>query len=197
MEKYCIKGAPQVNGLRDYQILRKSENGSTHKELALEYNVTRSRISAIIKKAKQDAEPGGRERRLQANLEQRKARRRVLKERRSIKTYGVGCEYIDQLRATHENYHKSALGRYMAFAKTCTARGVINALSIVDWWNLWTASGHYERYGDYGMGRIDYDVFLGYTKTNSIIRTNSENAAYYQNVRAGNIVPKVYTDSSV
>lgn len=197
MEKHCIKGATQINQSRDAEIVAKHDNGASQKELALEYEISRSRISAIIKKAKLDSVPGGKARRIEADLAKRRARRKVLREQKSLKVYGVDCAYIKTLRATHENYHKSALGRYITFKKGCALRDIPNKLSIKDWWELWSESGHYLEYGKYAMGRINYDIMLdiGYTKTNSVIRTNAENVAYYQNFRNGNIASEVYLDS--
>lgn len=192
--KYKPKGFAPINTARDAVILQKYHKGSTYQELAVEYNLTRQRIWYIIKKGVKDSKPGGRELRLLQESAQRIERRLYLKNQRSYRRYGVGYHFVDMLRDTHTNYHKSALGRFVGFKKNCVKRGIEMNLSLREWWYIWIRSGQYHLYGRYALGRSNY--FLGYSKTNAVVRTNAENAAYYQNVRHGKVTPEVYIDST-
>lgn len=189
MERYQPKGFPVVNGIRDHGIYEAHLKGQSNADLALEYNLTRERIWYIIKRFKLDSIPGGREHRIANESTKRKTRRALIQNKKALKTYGVSKIVVDNFRATDIDYKKSALGRYIKLRYHCKKREIELALSIVEWWDIWQASGHYENYGKYSLGRRDYNK--GYTKQNSIIRTSKENAAYYQNVRNGKIKPEV------
>lgn len=181
MEKYSITPHPREHGVRDYNIFKEHERGATCRELADKYGLTRQRVWAVVKQQKQDSVPGGYEARVAASNAQRKARRLVLKEEKSMATYGVGYKYIDQLRATDPDYRRSALGRFVTFRKNCRVRGIKLYITVQQWWDFWQASGYYENYGKYSLGRQDYS--LGYEIGNLAIRTNSENAKYYNEYR--------------
>jgi predicted DNA-binding protein YlxM (UPF0122 family) len=161
---------------RDDEICELYRSGYTMQEIGDRYNISRQRIQQILAKFNMTYEDGGNHVKSVARQEQLKQEM----DERSFNNYGYTREQFHMLRGTHEDYNKSALGKWYQFKKNCEIHGFELQLTPLEWWDIWQKSGKFhllERAGDgYCLGRIDQKG--PFSKENCVVRKFSENCRY-------------------
>lgn len=128
-------------------------NGYTLQQIGDQYGISRERVRQIItKRHGLTAMSGGDH----IRAERAKAKRRAIKDAKSIAKYGFAyADYLKlrdlgkQMRAEGKGYYRSPLGAFKNQRRNARVRGIGWELTLAQWWAIWHASG---KWGQRGRG---------------------------------------------
>lgn len=163
------------NAARNQSIVEDFKSGLTLQEVGEAYGISRERVRQICKMMGVASNDGGQALKNAQNAEARRA----AKDDRYMETWGCSWAFWKILRSMDEDYFKSPVGRYYSQKRNAMKRGIGWDLSLVDWWEIWQASGKYDQRGlysgQYVMGR--YGDSGPYAKDNVYITLSTDNLA--------------------
>lgn len=153
-------------------------DGCTLEDIGKEHGVSRERVRQILKKHGLTGKDGG----VRVKSARNAAKRKERIDARYMASWGCSREYWETLRAMHEDYWQTPVGKYYNQMRNAMNRGIEWAITLKEWWETWESSGVYEQRGinkgQYVMARFN-DVGP-YAVGNVYITTTEENLKEYR-----------------
>lgn len=179
----------------EYEIIAdKYKSGLTLSKIGSEYGVSRERIRQILSLFGLSRFDGGSSTRSVINCQQKSIEKKIKQEKKEQKIfakYGCSVEFLEQMRGDGD-YKKSPLQKYRRQKQNARTRGVPFNLTLHEWWDLWTESGHWQ---EMGLGKGKYHMCRicdagAYEVGNVEIKPHEENS------KEARLMDKVYQRNS-
>lgn len=163
---------------REKLMIESYRDGLTLAEIGDVHGLSRERVRQILKKHGITGKDGGAAVKSVRNADKRKERI----DSRFMATWGCDRAYWETLRALHEDYWQTPVGKYYSQMRSAMRRGIEWSITLKEWWEIWESSGVYEQRGvckgQYVMARFN-DVGA-YKKGNVYITTTEGNLRDYR-----------------
>lgn len=175
-------------------IAEKYKSGLTLSEIGKEYGVSRERIRQILSLFGLTRVDGGSSTRSILKCQevsQKNKSKQEKKEKKIFSVYGCSVEFLEQMRGDGD-YKKSPLQKYRRQKQNARTRGIEFNLTLHEWWDLWSESGHWD---DMGLGKGKYHM-CRICDAGSYEVGNVEIKPHEENSREARLMDKVYQRKS-
>lgn len=157
---------------QDYpRLCEEFKHGKTHRELALEFGISRERVRQILELNGLSGKDGG--------VHAKSKRKEEMKEVCHIQKYGCTAKQLESLSCHYSRKSKSPLHAFLLQRKNALRRRIEWKLLFWEWWEIWTKSGKWELRGrgenHYCMCRKEDKG--AYEKSNVYIDTVTHNSS--------------------
>jgi len=175
------RAAKLAKFIEDHQpMVELYKSGLTLHEVGEKYGVTREYIRQVMRKCGVDQLEGGREMRSFLNVDDKIKKIKDKQDVREAKCQRLwGCT-VEQRKLFGKQTDKSSIvNKFKTQRNSAKTRGIEWNLTLLEWWNIWQESGHWEERG-IGSGKyvMARECDLGaYSKENVKIITHNENSS--------------------